>query len=92
MTWYTAKTGGDQGLIIEEETGRNVAVVYDKKDAPLLAAAPDLLEACKGLIAMYEVAAVRKTIAKHFVHKIGREVQAIDDARRAIEKAEEGAL
>lgn len=79
-TWYTAKTGGDQGLIVEEGTGRNVAVAYDKKDAPLLAAAPDLLEACRGLMAMYEVAAVQEIVAKHFV-----------DVRRAIEKAEGGA-
>lgn len=50
MTWYTAKTSGDQGLIIEEETGRNVAVVYDKKDAPLLAAAPELLQAVKEIL------------------------------------------
>ncbi len=48
-TWYTAKTGNHQGLIIEEETGRNVAVAYDAADAPLLSAAPDLLAACKGL-------------------------------------------
>ena len=41
----------DQALIIDEETGRNVAVVYDKKDAPLLAASADLLEACKMTLA-----------------------------------------
>jgi hypothetical protein len=41
--WYAAKTGNHQGLVIEEGTGRNVAVAYDKKDTPLLAAAPALL-------------------------------------------------
>lgn len=42
--WYEAKTGNHQGLIIDENDGRNVAVAYDKADAPLLAAAPELLE------------------------------------------------
>lgn len=45
--WYAASTGTDQGLIISEETGKSIAVVYDKKDACLIAAAPDLLEACQ---------------------------------------------
>ena len=43
--WYF-RLGGDphnQGLIIEEQTGRTVAVSYDNKDAPLLAAAPEML-------------------------------------------------
>jgi hypothetical protein len=45
MNWYTASTGNHQGLVIDEETGRNVAVAYDKKDASLIAAAPALLAA-----------------------------------------------
>jgi len=44
-TWYKANTGGHQGLVIEEGTGRNVAVTYEEKDAELIAAAPDLLRA-----------------------------------------------
>jgi len=43
--WYEAKMGNHQGLIVDEKTGANIAVVYDKKDAPLIAAAPDLAEA-----------------------------------------------
>jgi len=43
--WYEAKTGNHQGLVISEATGANVAVAYDKKDAPLIAAAPDMLAA-----------------------------------------------
>jgi hypothetical protein len=46
--WYVANTGNHQGLVIDQDTGRNIAVAYDKEDAPLLAAAPDLLAACKG--------------------------------------------
>lgn len=49
--WYTAETGNHQGLVIEEETGRNVAVCYDKADAPLVAAAPALLHAAKEFVA-----------------------------------------
>ena len=44
--WYDKPGCGGQGLVISEADGRNVAVAYDAKDAPLLAAAPDLLAAC----------------------------------------------
>jgi len=45
MKWYAAKSAvRGQGLVIDEDTGRNVAVVYDEKDTKLLAAAPRLLE------------------------------------------------
>ena len=44
--WYVGNNSNDsQGLIIEENTGRNVAVSYDPKDAALIAAAPELLAA-----------------------------------------------
>ncbi len=46
-SWYVANTGSHQGLIIDENTGRTIAVAYDKADAPLIAAAPDLLAACQ---------------------------------------------
>lgn len=36
--------------MIDEGTGRNVAVTYDKVDAPIVAAAPDLLAACEELV------------------------------------------
>ena len=49
-TWYEASTSGDQGLVIEETTGRSVAVAYDKADAVLIAAAPELLNALEYLI------------------------------------------
>ena len=43
-TWYEAKMGNDhQGLVVDEQTGANVAVAYDKANARLIAAAPDLL-------------------------------------------------
>lgn len=44
--WYAKKSAGNgQGLVVDEDTGRNVAVTYDENDAQLLAAAPKLLEA-----------------------------------------------
>lgn len=45
QNWYAKDGSSGQGLIIDEDTGRNVAVAYDAKDNPLLAAAPDLLMA-----------------------------------------------
>jgi hypothetical protein len=50
MNWYASNTGNDQGLVIEEDTGRNVAVTYDKADAPLVAAAPALLLTARAYI------------------------------------------
>lgn len=47
--WHSANVSGDQGLIIGDN-GKNVAVAYDKVDAPLIAAAPDLLAACHYLL------------------------------------------
>jgi myo-inositol-hexaphosphate 3-phosphohydrolase len=44
IRWYVASTGNHQGLVIDETTGANIAVTYDKKNAQLIAAAPALLE------------------------------------------------
>lgn len=43
--WYAKPTSGDQALIIDERTGANIAVVYNKRHAPAIAAQPDVLEA-----------------------------------------------
>ena len=48
-TYYHKGTPGEQGSVIDEQTGRTVAVVYDAKDAPLLAAAPALRDALQRL-------------------------------------------
>lgn len=48
--WYESSTGNHQGLIASEATGENVAVSYDKADAPLIAAAPELLEALEAFV------------------------------------------
>ena len=53
MKWYAKDLNNvaDQAVIIDEETGKNIAVAYDKKDMDLIAAAPELLEACKMVLA-----------------------------------------
>jgi hypothetical protein len=47
--WYEAKTGNHQGLIVDEKTGDNIAVAYDKVNARLIAAAPRMLEMLKAI-------------------------------------------
>ena len=78
MNWYTGKVSGGQGIVIEEGTGRNVAVAYDEKDTPLLAAAPELLKALKGTMRTMQM-----------MHGADCRCVECKDARAAIEKAEE---
>lgn len=42
-TWYACGGSGGQGLVIEDRTGASIAVTYDAKHAPLVAAAPEML-------------------------------------------------
>ncbi len=46
MEWHETGMGNHQGLIIDQD-GKNIAVSYDKADARLIAAAPELLAALK---------------------------------------------
>lgn len=48
--WHVARTGNHQGLVIDDDTGKNIAVTYDKADAPLVAAAPELLEVLQEIV------------------------------------------
>ena len=48
-SWHIGRTGNHQALVICEKTGKNIAVVYDKADAPLIAASPNLLAALERL-------------------------------------------
>lgn len=41
--WYVSSTGNHQCLVIDESTGRNVAVIYDASDAHLIAATPKMI-------------------------------------------------
>jgi len=50
MSWHAQKTSSGQGLVIDDDTGRNVAVAYDEKDMLLLAVAPDLLSSLEEMV------------------------------------------
>lgn len=52
--WHAAKSANRQGLVVSESTGANIAVTYDKRDAAIVAAAPDLLDALQMLLKMTE--------------------------------------
>jgi hypothetical protein len=67
-------------LVIEEETGRNIAVTYDEKDRHIVAAAPDLL------------AALERVLCCAAMNEDGNAdepstMAAIDNARAALAKA-----
>jgi len=51
---YVASTGNHQGLIVEEGTGANITIVYDKEHAPFIVTAcnshAELLEALKAAL------------------------------------------
>lgn len=50
-SWYdkliNEGSAHEQGLVIAEVDGRNIAVVYDPKDTAMISAAPDLLAALR---------------------------------------------
>ena len=52
--WYDTVTMAGQAIIAAEGDGHHVAVAYDEKDGPLIAAAPALLAACKRLLWVIE--------------------------------------
>lgn len=97
--WYATKTGNDahpQALIIDEETGRNVAVVYDNKDMFLLAAAPELLEALEAAAERMELVSELLPVhnrakgvsqSRHVKHLAGHLFQHAKIASRAIATA-----
>lgn len=77
MNWYAAKSAGaHHGIIADEQTGRTVGLTYNPADAPLVAAAPALLEALQG----FDPAEVKSP---------GDLARAWEKARAAIEQATE---
>jgi hypothetical protein len=82
--WHDAKMGNDhQGLVIDDKTGANIAVAYDKAHARLLAAAPDLLDVAREALDCLE------TVASYDHEEIGRFHSARERLRAAIDKAED---
>lgn len=43
--WYEANSSGHQGLVISENTGDNIAVTYEKKNAKVIGASLEMLKA-----------------------------------------------
>lgn len=83
-TWYS----GGQGLVIDEADGHTVAVAYDEKDAPLLAAAPELAEALWECADMLEEAHAYEADNGHGGdERTCSYCAALDAARAALEKA-----
>ena len=85
-----------QGLIISEPDGANIVVVYDAKNAPLLAAAPDMaakidrIEAVNGelLAALEEIAEGAGPFSMDPLTHAGNTIEAMKEiARAAIAKA-----
>jgi len=72
--WNASVGSGGQGLVADEVTGRTIAVCYNKRNAPLLAAAPKLLNACIAALSQltedrpeyleFDVNQLRETIAE----------------------------
>lgn len=52
VKWYGKKLDNvaDQGLVIDEKTGENIAVCYNNKHVNLIAAAPSVLSALKDCV------------------------------------------
>lgn len=51
-SWHVANFDNihNQALIVDEHTGENIAIAYDKDNAPLIAEAPNLLKACEDVL------------------------------------------
>lgn len=51
-----ARTKGDPKYQVREPDGWPVALVWQERDLPLVAAAPELLAACRALVETFELA------------------------------------
>lgn len=81
--WYTiVHTSHVQDLIVEEGTGKSIAVAYDKDDAPLVAASPKLLKVCRELLEVQEGLKGKKTC------KCDRLSKAFKLARAAVQEVD----
>lgn len=57
--WHVSKSDSHQGLIIDTQTGNNIAVTYDKTHAPIIVRAVNMHEALVSLA----IAAKREHLA-----------------------------
>lgn len=79
MGWYVTNSA-HQGIVADEQTGKTIAVTYDKAHAPVVAASQDLLAALEGVLTDWD-ALVRNSEKAEPPH--------IQQARAAIAKAGE---
>ena len=79
-TWHAANAAGDhQGLVISDVDGRNVAVTYDVKDAPLVAAAPAMLKALRGVIHHNDATKPLYQLPKSLIRQIEDAIQDLQE-------------
>ena len=86
QNWTFQKTSSDQGLIYDEESGRNIAVTYNSEHAPVVAASLDLLRAAKALVSHIEELPDDTEKCRHL--KLALNNRAGEELREAIAKAE----
>lgn len=87
MTWYEAKTGNHQGLIVDEATGENIAVSYEKENARLIAAAPRMYDALRLFVDWHDTL-IKGNTKKISVQRMHRFVSIAQDAINEIEGRE----
>ncbi len=95
MHWYDKPSSGGQGVVLDEVTGRTIAVTYESKDAPLVAAAPTMRRALRQLYELRRIILARAGAAGHRQTSDGTWIcdpwtQAFKDAGEALEQADTG--
>lgn len=87
--WHAVNTAAGQGLVISETTGKNIAVTYNKENAPLVAAAPELYRALNNLVAWLDGCKLSRTPAIGIGPFKTKPVEysVVTDARYALEEA-----
>lgn len=78
----SASAGNHQGLVISESTGKTVALTYERTDAALVAAAPELLECLASMVDDYAHLSYEEGNTQPMWRK-----QLVIAARAAIDKA-----
>jgi hypothetical protein len=83
--WYVGSftNAHDQGLVVDEHTGENIAVTYKKEYARLISQSPDMYEALKELIHRFDRPYYQKLFSDD-------DQKAIDSAHTILAAIEEG--
>lgn len=82
-TWYVGSHKDSlQGLVIDEETGKNIAVSYETSDASVIATAPELVKFAQDIIRYLEAGEIRLKSDRRFV--INRAIELLNKAEQPI--------